>query len=306
MLDSALRLELIEILNINFKSNDITEIGKALFRSFDLHDVSDTRTIVTISDRKAAEILVDYVESKNKTSQLIEFLIQIDGLNFQQKPIELQGIEGLLERLSLEGMVYSLSKRKMVKTKEDPGDMVNWGALKDGKSYPVTIVSIDICKNSVLVKKYGDGKMKKLYSSLWMEIRKRMHSYNGRIWHWAGDGGLIAFAMKDHAYNAVRFALEFQSVLPLFLLDPKYPIKDKMALRFGINSGKLTFSMKTGTIVSEVINYACHLEKQFCPEGQVAISGKTLKELPKTYQTSFSSAGKFEGETAYCSKMFSP
>jgi len=298
-------MELIELINLNFKSNEITEIGRAIFRDFDLHDVSGTRSLITLSDRRSAEILVEYTENRKKLDTLIEFLIQIDGLYFLGTQVELKGIEGLMERLSTEGLVYSRSKRKLVKTKEDPLHRVDWGALKEGRSYSVTIVSLDICNNSRLVKTFGDKKMKKLYSALWQEIHQRLAPYNGRIWHWAGDGGIIAFAMKNHAYNGVRFAMELQSVLPLFLMEPQYPIKEDLSLRLGLHSGKLIFSLNTGTIVSEVINYASHLEKKHCPPGQVAISEKTLRELPKSFQRGFVSTGIFEGQEAFASVLLS-
>jgi len=44
--------------------------------------------------------------------------------------------------------------------------MVNWGILKDGKIYNITVMSLDIVGNSRLVKKYGTKIMEKVYFRL--------------------------------------------------------------------------------------------------------------------------------------------
>ncbi len=143
--------------------------------------------------------------------------------------------------------------------------------------------------------------MKKLYASLWLFLRERLSRYNGRIWTWAGDGGLIAFAMKDHLINAVKFAMELQNLMILFNYDPHYPIKEPIKLRIGLDSGKVPFSFSTGQIVSEIINYAAHLEKGVCIPGSIAISANVYNGMGKGYSGFFESHSEFEGTDAYLS-----
>ncbi len=301
MLDISLKQEIIELLSSSFKPNEINEIGVTIFNKFDLHLISDTRSIETLSARRAAVILVNYCMDKNKEFVLLEFMIQIDDSVFLGKPVKIEGLESFLLKFSLIGYTYNPVKRKIVNAKEDPLDQVNWGALKEGKTYGTTILSLDIVDNSRLVKDYGSGKMKKLYASLWSYLRERLSRYNGRIWSWAGDGGLIAFAMKNHLIYGLKFAMEVQKLMLLFNYDPSYPLKEPIKLRIGLDSGKIPFSFSTGQIVSEVINYAAHLEKGVCTPGSIAISSTVYNGIGEGYAHFFNSHGIFEGSEAYLS-----
>lgn len=301
MLDISLQQEVIEIISASFKADEINEIGVILFKKFDLHQVSDTRSIETLSSRRAAGILMDYCVEKHKEIVLLEFLIQMDDTVFLGHMVNLEGLESFFLKFSQIGFFYNPAKRKIVHGKEDPMDLKNWGALKEGKSYGMTILSLDIVENSRLVKKYGPGKMKKLYGSLWTFLRERLFAYNGRIWTWAGDGGLIAFAMKDHLVHGVKFAMEIQNLMVLFNYDPSYPLQEPITLRIGIDTGKINFSFSTGQIVSEVINCAAHLEKAVCQPGLIAVSSRVYNGMGKGYSEFFDSYGDFEGDASYLS-----
>lgn len=301
MLDISFQQEIVEIISATFKAGEINEIGVILFKKFDLHQISGTRSIETLSSRRAAGILVEYCIEKHKEIVLIEFLIQIDDTVFLGHSVNVEGLESFLLKFSLIGYSYNPAKRKIVHGKEDPMDQKNWGALKEGKSYGVTVLCLDIVENSRLVKKYGTGKMKKLYASLWIFLRDRLTPYNGRIWSWAGDGGLIAFAMKNHLIHSVKFAMEIQNLMILFNYDPSYPLKEPIKLRIGIDSGKIPFSFSTGQIVSEVINYAAHLEKGICQPGFIAVSSRVYNEMGKGYSEFFKLYGDFEGDESYIS-----
>ena len=304
MLDLSLKQEVIEIVSASLKTNEINEIGIIIFKKFDLHQISGTRSNETLSCRKAAGILIEYCIEKHKEVILLEFLIQITDTIFLGRQITIEGLEGFLLKFSLIGYSYNPVKRKIVHGKEDPMDQKNWGSLKEGKSYNMTILSLDIVENSRLVKTYGPGKMKKLYASLWAFLRERLSAYNGRIWSWAGDGGLIVFAMKNHLTHGVKFAIEVQNLMILFNYDPAYPIKEPIKLRIGLDSGKVPFSFSTGQIVSEVINYASHLEKGMCSPGLIAVSSKVYIGMGKGYSDFFEYRGEFEGIEAYLSIPF--
>lgn len=301
MLDISLQQEVIEIISASFRADDINEIGIVIFKRFDLHQISDTRSIETLSSRRAATILVDYCIEKRKEIVLLEFLFHLEDTFFLGKPVRIEGLESVFMKISLSGFSYNPIKRKIVHGKEDLLDLKNWGALKEGKAYNMTILSLDIVENSRLVRTYGPGKMKKLYASLWTFLRERLSAYNGRIWSWAGDGGLIAFATKGHLLSGLKFSIEVQNLMLLFNNDPSYPIKEPIKLRLGLDTGKIVFSNSTGQIVSEVINCAAHLEKGLCTPGLIAVSSRVYNEMGKGYSRLFNSAGEFEGDESFVS-----
>ena len=203
-----------------------------------------------------------------------------------------------MNALAKRGFVYDYKKRKVKRINEDVDELPNWGVLRAGKSYEMTIASIDIVGNSELINKNGLKKAEKLYFQFWNFLRRVLAVYEGRIWHWAGDGGILAFTFKNHPIRAVMFAMEIQHLLPVFNMDPDRPILDELVLRVGIDTGKIKFDDDTGKIVSDTINYAAHLEKSFTKPGCISISDKVLKLLPEEMRSYFSKSSKFEGRNA--------
>ena len=175
-----------------------------------------------------------------------------------------------------------------------PDELPNWGCLKDGREYDITVASLDIVGNSAKVRKLGTRSMEKLYATLCRFLREKLCAVDGRIWSWAGDGGIIAFALKDHPARAVRFAIELQSTVPVFNLSASGSPTADIALRLGIDSGRVKFSIETGSIVSDVINYAAHLEKSAALPGTVAISRSVYDTLPPRLASVFRFGGIFE------------
>ncbi len=151
-----------------------------------------------------------------------------------------------------------------------------WGALRNGKEYPITVASVDICQNS----------------------ERRLEVHEGRMWSWAGDGGLFAFRGDRREVAAVSCCLEILYSLPVFNLQPDKPIRDDICLRIGMDSGSVKFFEDTGRIVSEVINYAAHLEKKGTSPGALSVSDEVLARLPAYLKAVFTAKREFEGRTA--------
>jgi class 3 adenylate cyclase len=158
--------------------------------------------------------------------------------------------------------------------------------------------SVDIVGSSALVKKHGQRKMEKLYFEFWNLLRRVLSVYDGRIWSWQGDGGLVAFAFKRHQERAVLFALELQQLIKVFNMNPRKPIPEDIELRIGLDAGKVKYSDENGRMISDTINYASHLEKAFTNPGGITISKKLLDAVPQEMLRHFNQKGEFEGRTA--------
>ena len=299
MLDPSLKNLLVETVSSTIKAKEIEEIGKMLSKGFDLNQLSSTPTHVTIAPRIAATVLVDHMEEKKNTADLIKLLTELDNNTILGRPLSIEGMDYFLQQLTMNGYVYDLRKRRVVTLKEDPQELPNWGALKEGKKYPVTVMSLDIVGNSELVKKHGVKTMKKVYTQLWNFLRHHLSHYDGRIWNWAGDGGILAFTFKNHIERSVKFACEVQRTISLFNIDAANPIDDTIQLRIGIHSGKLIYHNEAGQIVSEVINLAAHLEKQAAKPGYIAITDEVYNNLSPKCQKLFEGNGLFEGTKTY-------
>ena len=303
MLEPSLLNETAEILSDNFNAAETDKIGGLIIPGYSSHEACGESRHITISDAKTAAILVDCLNRDKKIFDLIKLIIELDGSMLGGRQVEINGLESFLNKLSRSGINYDFRKRKLLHSRKDIQNFVNWGSLKDGKNYQFTIVSIDITGNSGLVRKNGAKKMEKVYFHLRQFLERKVAEYDGRIWNFAGDGGLVAFTFKGHEQRAVLCALDIQSSMSVFNLRPELPINDDIILRAGIDCGKFRFSMDTGHIVSDTINYAAHLEKMDTEPGEISVSSRVRQELNGKIAKIFGADREFEGTTAFSTNL---
>ena len=299
MIDLSLLNETTEILANNFTADEIEELGKIILKQYNGHKAAGVKNHITMSPGKCAYTLVQFINDNKKTFQLIKLLIEMDDSSLNGRFKTIDGLEAYLNKLAKSSIYYDFKKRKLHHSKKDAHEMINWGTLKDGKTYNITVMSLDIVGNSKLVKKYGTKTMEKVYFRLRSFVEQKVLDYEGRIWNFAGDGGLIAFSFKEHITRAVLCALDIRAALSVFNIRPDLQINDNITLRLALDTGKIKFSYDTGHIVSDVINYAAHLEKSGTLPGEISISENVKKELSTKVAKIFSDRGLFEDITYY-------
>jgi class 3 adenylate cyclase len=303
VLNASLRNQLAEMICASFKTEEINELGRLLFKGYDSHRRSGTAAHISISPRKCANVLVEECETNRKIPALIKLAVELDKGIILGRSISIKGLELFLNRLARNGYVYNFQNMKLVSTKKEIGEMVNWGCLKDGKQYEMTVMSLDLVENSALLRRYGTRKMEKLYYQLWRYLKQQLAFYDGRMWSWAGDGGIMAFAFENHVCRAVHCAISIQSTLAVFNMSVAHLIDDDVALRIGLDTGLIKFYADTGRIVSETINYAAHLEKKSTEPGRVSVSRDVAAVVNEKCASVFTRGGLFENReyyTTYC------
>ncbi len=299
MLDLALLHETSELLSQNFRADDIEDLGKIIFKDFNCHKLAGISNHITMSAHKCAQVLVEFCNKEKKLFDLIQLLVQLDESTLNGKLVTIHGLEIYLYKLTQAGVYYDFQKRKVLRSKMELTDLINWGSLKEGKEYSLTIASIDIVNNSLLVKKHGTKTMEKVYFQLKSFLAKKLYEYDGRLWNFAGDGGIAAFTFKNQITRGILCALDIQSSLAIFNINPSVKINEPLELRIGIDNGKIKFQSETGNIVSDVINFAAHLEKYSTEPGQVSISGTVMKQLNKKIAGLFSEKHIFEEQSVF-------
>ena len=81
---------------------------------------------------------------------------------------------------------------------------------------------------------------------MWEFLKGKLDRWEGRIWNWAGDGGIVAFRGEENVPRAVSCGMEILSALPVFNMQPDKPIKDEIYLRIALDFGPLKFFSDTG------------------------------------------------------------
>jgi len=291
--------DFIELLSVNFNSKELNELGKLVVKNYDAHEIHGIKNHITVSPRRGADILVNFCEEKRKTKNLIKLIVELDDSIVNGKHVVLKGLDNFLCHLAQQGYVYDFKTRKVLDGCHDVEERANWGSLRDGKIYDVTVMSIDIVGNSKLVKRNGMKKMEAFYHQFWQFMKNKLYSYDGRLWSWAGDGGILAFTFKDHINKAALFAIEVQCNMPVFNLRPDKPVDTNIEVRIGIDTGKVKFCNDTGRIVSDTVNYAAHLEKKGTQPGKIAVSDRVFCKLDPASASIFIDGGPFEDRNSW-------
>jgi len=298
--DASLVKDLAEMMGKSLTFKDIEAIGGYVFKDqgFSTHRLARVDHKLSISPLNAARTLVSECERKGQLKDLFAFVFELDGVPLNGRSVQLKGLDDLLYNLSRSGRYYEFGKRRFVDCESDKRCLPGWGVLRNGREYDLAIASVDICENSRLVKKHTPGVMERVYYRLWDFLKRRLDVHDGRMWNWAGDGGLLAFRGDDRERAAVSCCLEILYSLPVFNLQPDKPIRDDVRLRIGIDSGPVKYFEETGRIVSDVINFAAHLEKKGTCPGALSVSGEVYERLPKTMQSVFTAKCELDGRTA--------
>ena len=291
----ALRNDLVELIAGSFGSDGIDELGQLAFRTYSSHEIAGEDLHITISRRRAARLLVEHAEERESLAGIVRLVAELDGGIFRGKRLNVTGIEAFFNSLAKVGIVYDPNKRRLYHTKEDISALKNWGSLRDGRSYNVSFISVDIVQNSLLVREYGTRTMEKLYFLLRQFLDRKLADYDGRVWSWAGDGGILAFAFADNVNRAVKCAIDIQTSLPLFNISPENPVNRRVALRTAVDTGRVRFYSDTWRIVSDVINYVAHLEKAATEPGRISISERVINGTDPKILSIFGDEGQFEG-----------
>jgi class 3 adenylate cyclase len=301
MFDPALVKDLTEMMGKSLTFKDIEAVGGYLFKSmgYSSHSLGGVDKKVSISPLNAAKMLVDECDKRKKLKDLFAFVFELDGAPLNGRNVALDGLENVLFRLTRSGMYYDFTRRRFVDMDTDRMSLPGWGVLKSGKEYPLAVASVDICGNSELVRTYKPAVMEKIFYRLREFLRHKLELYDGRLWSWAGDGGLFAFRGDKGNTVGVSCCLEILFSLPVFNLRPDKSIKEDICLRIGMDFGPVKFTEDTGRIVSEVVNYAAHLEKSSTKPMGLSISDAVFATLPPSLKASFKEKLEFEGRTAH-------
>ncbi|MFN3605327.1 MAG: hypothetical protein ACK4UJ_11525 [Leptonema sp. (in: bacteria)] len=290
---------LIDILAKSFTAESIDNLGKDLFQKFNVHLLSGQPFGTMLSSDVAARTIVEYSIQQNKIKELTELIIQIgfgNKFGIQLKEIEMSNLNELLKILSSFGFHYMKSKGALEFTNESD----NWGYLEENREYYFSYMSIDIVGNSQIQLKYEKNLIEEVYTRLHKLIKIVIELYEGKIWNWAGDGGIAAFFLNKVEEDAVLAGIKIFHELFLFNLNPeRNKFDEPIKLRIGIHSGKSIYKENKGMILSDAINFVAHLEKNFTETNHISISKDIYEKLNSRIQSLFYSKGVFEGKECY-------
>ena len=170
----------------------------------------------------------------------------------------------------------------------------NWDDLKDGMLAEFCFMKLDIDSHSKLTRDKPKAKVISTLNEFEKYIEKHISKFNGRLWTWAGDGGLVAFIGNDSAERAVSCAINILSDLTGFNRFIS-TIDEDIKVRIAIHVGTAKYnSINPGRIHSDDINFVSHLEDKFAFSNDICISQYAYSELTPIGKSKFKEVGSFQ------------
>lgn len=182
-----------------------------------------------------------------------------------------------------------------------------WGNLQDGMISHFAFMRVDVVGHSRITRDNPSTTVEDVFDSLEQHIEILARGRNGRIWSWAGDGGLLAFhegTRTQKVADAVATGRSILESLPEF--NQKHPFETfdtTVRLRVAIHCGTAKYRQATGRIHSREVNYVSHLEHARTHPDSISISADVYRELPSAERSAFTPAGLFEDAVIYTSDL---
>ena len=295
----AVTHRIIEILGNNFSYEEIILIGQRNEDDFDIHIPDNHYGRLRLQPHVAAEYLAIYFRDNSRIEDIVRFLIDLDCGSLNGRDIYISGLEDLMMTLRHAGIGYDFTERDFFPLEgKDCKD--RWEeCLKENKEYEFSFVSVDTVDSSQLSIDEQRKKLDQTYDSLHHLITMTALTYNGSLWSWQGDGGLLAFWGKSFILNGLFFCFEILGLLPVFNLKDSR-ISNDIKLRFGVDRGVALYKKDKGSIISKTINFASHLEKKYTDSNSITISENVYSVLNEKQKSYFEKRNCFDGKDFYC------
>jgi class 3 adenylate cyclase len=298
-MEASLNLELKELISNSMAANQIEEIGKDLDANFNPSKLANLPLGGRLRDRNlASKLIVDYFADAKILDKLVVRFIESEGKKVGGQVVAINGLDTFLSKLTHFGLVYNREKGRLEEFKGKTVDLDNWGILKEGETYELAFISIDIAGNSILQSKYSKEEIDLVYKRFLDYLEDVLTKYRGKVWNWAGDGGLLAFYLDNKAQEAVNSAVSVLLGMVVFNSCENI-LKDPINLRIAVDRGNATYKSDKGSIFSETINWVCHLEKKGTDVNSISISQGVFESLDAWMKQFFFKHEEFENKIAY-------
>lgn len=256
----------------------MTTLAKELIPNYDLHKRTGIHNSLAIPNRDAARQIVVDMKKRNIIPHFINLLIKAQYTGIKGRKYQIKYLRDLIIGIQGQGFIYDNHNKMFV---EDPRihRTPNWGVLIEGEEYNFAFLKLDIVGNTKLVKKYSKEEIKKAYSDLHSIVINCCEKRNGRIWHWEGDGGIVAFFFSNKNTLAVLSGMEI--IHELFLYNKTNSALDNpLEIRLAIHCGLCNFTHNEEDIANlDIIKETSHIESKHAKSNSVTISHKVLTTL---------------------------
>ena len=226
-------------------------LTRRLFGSYDLYERTGFPSSVPIPNRDAARQIVNDVIEAGLLLDFAALLVELERLGNDGHSRLSSPLQAIVREILERGYYFDEQSRSFVED-TDIRTTRNWGVLRDGESYILTFLGIDIVGSSDLVREHGPRAMSPLYRWLRDLITNLSEKRNGRLWVWEGDGGIVAFTSDEQNLRATLTGMELLNELVIYNLT-ECPLDDGLHVRITVHQGPCEYGETGAELTSDTI-----------------------------------------------------
>ena len=117
--------------------------------------------------------------------RLVEALIEVHSNGVMGREVPIPLLSRIIMEIEDQGYRYSREKGVFVESAGRDKTM-GWGTLRDGRTYELALLRMDVAGNSALVRRYPAAVVRSTFSAMKEIARRQVEKRDGRIWSWEG------------------------------------------------------------------------------------------------------------------------
>lgn len=171
-----------------------------------------------------------------------------------------------------------------------------WEEIEENKEYTFCIMFIRLENFEYIKKNHGPEFAEELISKFREYVTTETAAIDGKIWRWDDPAGLVVFPFNGKSCDAIMAS--FKMIRDRILLSVEICTSPQMLdLTIILHLGNMVYKPvgKTGTTISDSINFVFHASEFLSPKGRFYISDPLFSFIPEGIRDLFRQVNMFEG-----------
>ena len=275
----------------------MVHVARRMFGNYDLHERTGFPQSVPIPNRTAASQIITDVAETDLFLEFVSLLMSLERVGMAGRKYKIPRLNTIVTEILDTGYRYDSGSGTFVEDRAIRTTR-NWGVLREGESYVMAFLGVDVAGNSELVRRHGQGSMQRIYQTLRQIATESVERRNGRLWGWEGDGGLFAFTFEEENQRAVHSAVEVLHELFLYNLV-SCPLPEGLHVRLTIHNGPCEYRSDGTELKVDTVKRLWDIDSKYGQQDSLTISAAILPSLDHSLSSRFEGIHTSSGENLY-------
>ncbi len=176
----------------------------------------------------------------------------------------------------------------------------SWNNVVPGREYTFSFMYIELLPSKEWSKKAADSHQEQMQSAFHDMVESHASEYNGRVWMWNDWGGVVLFPFDGTKCQAAVLATRLLLNRVILSIEGG-PFQTLLDYKIALHIGDTVYQQrgKTGTIVSDDVNFIFHMGAKFAEPNRVYATSKVRNAIQTELHSIFKPLGAFEGQQIF-------